>query len=426
MISSNFYQNQPIAVASNIVPKEFQIMPTPCSSVDTNEIRCRICERNYDGSQHFGIDICRACAAFFRRSVSVKKNFVCRRGSDNCHLNTPRKITCQKCRWMRCLQVGLQVELVHGTRSSHTHHSPQHNPNNTKNSDDEYDSADGSDKSIDEDEPMHIFKPIPLFMTIDVEKAHTNFIQRVLANYREFTIQRLEVEQSIPLMGDQEVILNGKKMYKTTRQRVSAIYEKQLPLLHSFLLKTFQTYQNCNEMEQKRICGLFYPVLWEIEACYWTYRHMTNENASNKLMTTQTTFIDVNDVKFWLGESESNDSSMIESQLRSLVEKARTLILRPMQSLIISEVEFAVLLALNIWAPRNHRIGEEQDRRAAEMRDRLFDDVHILYRHEMKMDNYAKRMGDIMCLYTDVQSANISETIQPILFSTLHQAISNL
>ena len=56
--------------------------------------------------------VCRACAAFFRRSVACKKRFVCRRGGDNCHLNTPRKVTCQKCRWVKCLEVGLQKECM--------------------------------------------------------------------------------------------------------------------------------------------------------------------------------------------------------------------------------------------------------------------------------------------------------------------------
>ncbi|KJH44463.1 zinc finger, C4 type [Dictyocaulus viviparus] len=69
---------------------------------------CRVCERGYDGSQHFGIEVCRACAAFFRRSIESQKKFVCRKGGDSCQLNAPRKIKCQKCRLSRCLTVGLQ------------------------------------------------------------------------------------------------------------------------------------------------------------------------------------------------------------------------------------------------------------------------------------------------------------------------------
>ncbi|VDO40500.1 unnamed protein product [Haemonchus placei] len=48
---------------------------------------CRVCERIYDGSQHFGIEVCRACAAFFRRSIEGRKKFICRRGANRCQLN---------------------------------------------------------------------------------------------------------------------------------------------------------------------------------------------------------------------------------------------------------------------------------------------------------------------------------------------------
>ncbi|CAD6192826.1 unnamed protein product [Caenorhabditis auriculariae] len=97
---------------------EPQTSQSPPSSYDEGNIHCRVCNRNYDGSQHFGIEVCRACAAFFRRSVNGGKTFVCRRGGNECQLNTPRKITCQQCRWMKCLQVGMQKELVN-CRNSH-------------------------------------------------------------------------------------------------------------------------------------------------------------------------------------------------------------------------------------------------------------------------------------------------------------------
>ncbi|ETN81810.1 zinc finger, C4 type [Necator americanus] len=53
---------------------------------------CRVCERGYDGSQHFGVEVCRACAAFFRRAIEGRKKFVCRKGGDSCQLNVSASI----------------------------------------------------------------------------------------------------------------------------------------------------------------------------------------------------------------------------------------------------------------------------------------------------------------------------------------------
>lgn len=43
---------------------------------------CCICENNSHGI-HFGVEVCRACAAFFRRSILTKREYICRYNS-NC------------------------------------------------------------------------------------------------------------------------------------------------------------------------------------------------------------------------------------------------------------------------------------------------------------------------------------------------------
>lgn len=73
-----------------------------------------------------------------------------------------------------------------------------------------------------------------------------------------------------------------------------------------------------------------------------------------------------------------------------------------MHKLIIKEFEFITLLALNIWAPRNHRGCVSEDR-AEQVRDALFDDLHYLYCDGLKIDKYSSRMGEMMCLHTEVQ-----------------------
>ncbi|CAB3409138.1 unnamed protein product [Caenorhabditis bovis] len=366
--------------------------PIPSSSssesLSAGYNRCRVCERTYDGSQHFGIDICRACAAFFRRSVHVKKTFVCRRGANKCRLDTPRKVTCQKCRWVRCLQVGLHTDLVSsGQRSSPS--KPE--------CDDEtpYESEDSSstekDYGDENSTATTICRPKPLQLNIDVDKTH----QRVLIHYREFCKNRHIIESEVELRNDQEFNINGKKMNKTTYSRLSEIFKRELPFFHIFLADSFDDYRLAEPAEQKRICAMAYPVIWEIESCYWTYRLLSKEHG-------------------------------IDKALKTVSETMQNIVLHPMHSLIMTEVEFTILLALNIWAPRNHRLNGEAERKAEMTRSKLFDDLHVLYRHEIKMDNYAKRMGDLMCVYTDIQSANISSKVEQILFGGVQQWVEQL
>uniref|UniRef100_A0A8R1DZE0 Nuclear receptor domain-containing protein n=1 Tax=Caenorhabditis japonica TaxID=281687 RepID=A0A8R1DZE0_CAEJA len=418
-------------------------MPSSSSSssspyvVDTvSDIHCRVCGRKYDGSQHFGIDICRACAAFFRRSVTVKKTFVCRRGTDNCALNTiSRKTTCQKCRWMRCLDVGLQADLVVQRKSPDFVKANASRPH--KHDDEESDSGSEGKYGEEMDESLppvqfSVLRPIPTIANPNLDTTKATLINRVLINYNEFTRQRLEVELSLPHTQDDSKFFGstGIPLFKATRDTVSLIYQKQVDLLHVFLSNTFNEYAVCGAEEQKRICAIFSPVLWEIESCYWTYRNMpVKAEYDSLLMCTQTTYIDAKDVRPWLGNTSGQDEETvqkIELRLENLLKTARSMVLEPMHKLIIKEFEFIMILALNIWAARNHRGNLESEARADAVRLALFNDIHILYHDGLKIDNYACRIGEIMGLLTDVQNADISSNVQNLLFADLTANIYSL
>lgn len=56
---------------------------------------CVVC-RDLAYGMHFGVLTCRACAAFFRRSVAKKREYTCVNGSNNCVI-TKGKETVVKC-----------------------------------------------------------------------------------------------------------------------------------------------------------------------------------------------------------------------------------------------------------------------------------------------------------------------------------------
>ncbi|KAF8372063.1 hypothetical protein PRIPAC_78492 [Pristionchus pacificus] len=108
----------------------------------------KVCEGRAAGA-HFGVDSCRACAAFFRRTLLSKRIIECASG----HCGKPRE--CKGCRFERCISSGMLPSLVTGE------------PNNTH--------------------------EIPSVIT-----SHPNiiFLHRLLVNYKTFTNDRVIFEQS--------------------------------------------------------------------------------------------------------------------------------------------------------------------------------------------------------------------------------------
>lgn len=77
---------------------------------------CRICMQRADGV-HFSVSSCRACAAFFRRTVILKLRYSCKEQGD-CRVEKSLRNLCRSCRYTRCLSEGMKIELVQLQRDS--------------------------------------------------------------------------------------------------------------------------------------------------------------------------------------------------------------------------------------------------------------------------------------------------------------------
>lgn len=78
---------------------------SPCSS----PISCQVCGQECNGKFHYGAMVCRACAAFFRRSVEFKTSKSCHR-IKKCDFLKKGYFTCKYCRLQKCLKVGMSYE----------------------------------------------------------------------------------------------------------------------------------------------------------------------------------------------------------------------------------------------------------------------------------------------------------------------------
>lgn len=71
---------------------------------------CKICGDKGIGF-NFGVQTCESCKAFFRRNALSKKEFKCP-FENNCEISKTSRKYCQKCRLIKCLQVGMRKDLI--------------------------------------------------------------------------------------------------------------------------------------------------------------------------------------------------------------------------------------------------------------------------------------------------------------------------
>ncbi|VDO38271.1 unnamed protein product [Haemonchus placei] len=83
--------------------------------------QCEVCNRSAHGN-HFGVNSCRACAAFFRRSVVQGRKYQCRKANGNCLLTDKEKLLCRFCRYQKCISLGMTPESEYSTASFNFDH----------------------------------------------------------------------------------------------------------------------------------------------------------------------------------------------------------------------------------------------------------------------------------------------------------------
>ncbi|RCN44878.1 zinc finger, C4 type, partial [Ancylostoma caninum] len=355
---------------------------------------------------------------FFRRAIEGRKKFVCRKGGDRCQLNAPRKVTCQKCRLARCLTVGLQPELVQCKRPTHRDSLASYSPEFKV----DVPSTSGEMMpfrgSMDIANDGTIFRPIPtvnpVFSTHST-CSRANLIYRVLQNYRKMYDDRWAMELEVPGGEDAPTYSAAGKVFSlASLTRLSTIMRKQMHYISRFIQETFDDFAAFDTSEQHMILHLFMTCLWELEGSYWTYRNLPAQQIE-KMMLTLTTYSDLNNLEYLImNKDEPQDICQLKQVITSLQMHIRATLLDQMRSIILSEVEFVALLALSLWSQRNLRGHEKAERVASKYRAQIFYDLHEHYRDERKMDNYANRFGDVMCLFVDAQmnATRIGEDIE--------------
>jgi len=74
---------------------------------------CRICNSPATSVQHYGSISCYSCRAFFRRTVGSQREYLkCSRGDDSCTVDAVNRTNCKKCRYKKCIKVGMRPEKV--------------------------------------------------------------------------------------------------------------------------------------------------------------------------------------------------------------------------------------------------------------------------------------------------------------------------
>ncbi|CAB3406030.1 unnamed protein product [Caenorhabditis bovis] len=78
---------------------------------------CAVCDSPTAFTMHFGGRCCKACAAFFRRTVALSLKYECA-SNQCCEINFGMRLVCRSCRLQKCFHAGMKADLVRSKREN--------------------------------------------------------------------------------------------------------------------------------------------------------------------------------------------------------------------------------------------------------------------------------------------------------------------
>uniref|UniRef100_A0A0K0EDV1 Mitochondrial import inner membrane translocase subunit TIM17 n=1 Tax=Strongyloides stercoralis TaxID=6248 RepID=A0A0K0EDV1_STRER len=97
------------------IKRVFQILETDITDNNSKDFsKCLICDAPSSGF-HFNAPSCSACAAYFRRTVTLNRVYVCQQ-NNNCKVFYALRVICKACRYKKCLEAGMDRNAVQPRR----------------------------------------------------------------------------------------------------------------------------------------------------------------------------------------------------------------------------------------------------------------------------------------------------------------------
>ncbi|XGW18137.1 hypothetical protein V3C99_002615, partial [Haemonchus contortus] len=312
--------------------------------------QCTICSAPSNG-YHFNAPSCSACAAFFRRTVTLGRHFLCAH-QGNCKVHFEMRVICRACRYAKCIQMGMERQAVQPRRDSNNgrrkiSYSKRASPSK------QWGSVTTSETSVlSPDAPSHSSSsiseehdPLPhslqetgegvLEMLLREERLY-NERRSILYCVKSSISEILSAGEvnDIPFSSRDLTELTFAGVRKDIRAQILATYEWMRGWNH------FKCLSTSDKKILLRRCTLFHPI---IDPCYLTMRLGLPDRFV--MFNGMFTGIAVDSEEGW--RDESCISATLKKELyRPLLDRVLADIVRPMQAINISFVEYVILKAL--------------------------------------------------------------------------------
>ncbi|CAI2354153.1 unnamed protein product [Caenorhabditis sp. 36 PRJEB53466] len=346
----------------------------------SSSILCQICNVPAHGV-HFGVPACRACAAFFRRTIvrNSQTKYKCRGFGNDCNVNSEGRYHCRLCRFNKCISLGMTTENVQWDRDPHIITLLTTDQKKRRDSD-----------HPNDPKPFNpLLKPKRI---VDVSKVALE-IKKSLVEGNEY--QNTKMYRSLNKLEQAEFAL---KEWRTQQKPESEMQVCRYSMI--FPLRTFSRRKQRNGRNLEMADALLRLSISEFGA------EISVLPISLELLEE----VRKNDMKFAISTEHlmtkkstinfSKVSDYPREKLKMMFQDSMMgfyqQVARPLLELKLSTIEVAYILCEICWQVAGKNLQGKVLETSERVRDELADDLHKYYQTTQSSQNYAARLIKLM------------------------------
>ncbi|GMR46501.1 hypothetical protein PMAYCL1PPCAC_16696, partial [Pristionchus mayeri] len=355
--------------------------------------KCLICGVPVTAA-HFGMDCCRACASFFKRTKLSGKKFACRAGDRKCNIVKEDKFTCRRCRFDRCVAVGLVYEGPLRV--------------NKKTMRDDVEASTYSLRFIFKKQTSPSTSSASEAASPSTSRASESILERIGREF-DFSVERRRVQEvRILEQCDERTLVPHptQKIYLANYKTSVLTYNVCVAETLVFFREAFPSLASLNDREKDLLFKSYIAKFSMIESHYRT-RKVWGE-LKRYVMGSVLICVDLECTDRWLGDEEGgeNRQTLLES-IRSYSNTQFTLLLPMLNKAQITNKEFYALLALVLCEiDASDQLDEHVFSVVEGIQKEVLDDLQSYYKDDMGLSDFSTRLGNLMTLNHSVRECN--------------------
>ncbi|CAD5234750.1 unnamed protein product [Bursaphelenchus xylophilus] len=319
---------------------------SPGSSNGSSKDFCEVCGA-IPASMHFGTNACRPCAAFFRRSVVLKRKYKCKFGG-TCPVNKNVRSVCAHCRYNKCLSAGMDTQSIRY--------------------------------------PFDLIGPKKERISPSVNTKQTvSILNNITVGYKKF----IEDTKVLYFACHPEDLFNDNIKFRQSTVLEHIHFERALLIYVLKMLNDyFHPYNSIPKQEQIRIFEVFQYQFVKLNQCYLNTKYFPEDDS--KLFLHYGSYINKDEIDHFF--STDKDVQMSVKSFRPLHMKMYR-IAQKYKLMKVDAVETAAMAGIVLWREANFLYP---DKRYEDMMQQIYSDLAIYCKK--KCDDQNQRYVSIVCL----------------------------